>query len=182
MVAMTLLSKPAGPMTRADLDALPDDGYRHELIDGVLVMSPAPRPKHQQVLAELYSVLRAARPSGLSLLFAPLDVALSDDTVLEPDLLVARPEDFSDKDLPVAPLLAVEILSPSTRRFDLTVKKARYEAAGTPSYWGVDPDELRLIAWDLVDGEYVQVADVGAGESWTAELPFPVTIDPAELG
>jgi Uma2 family endonuclease len=77
--------------------------------------------------------------------------------------------------------LAIEILSPSTRRFDLTVKRSRYEAAGTASYWVVDPIELTLIAWDLVDGTYVEVAHVSGDEEFTATQPFAVTVTPALL-
>ncbi len=103
--------------TRAELDALPDDGRRHELIDGILIVSPAPSPRHQIALAALHLILARACPDELIVLFAPLDVALAVDTVMQPDLLVARRADFTDRDLPMAPLLAVEVLSPSTRRW-----------------------------------------------------------------
>lgn len=180
MVTMTTLSAGA-PYTRADLDALPDDGRRHELIDGVLIVTPAPSYEHQDVALALVLMLHPACPPELKLLFAPFEVALADDTVLEPDLLVARRADFTSRDLPVAPLLAVEILSPSTRCFDLMTKRSRYEAAGTASYWVIDPDEPSLTAWELVDGAYVEVAHVTGDEEWTASRPFPVTIVPATL-
>ena len=106
---------------------------------------------------------------------------MADDTVMQPDLLVARGNDFTSRDLPVAPLLTVEILSPSTRRIDLTLKRSRYEEAGTASYWVVDPDDLTLTAWELVDGAYVEVAHVTGEDEWTAALPFPVTVTPAAL-
>ena len=64
---------------------------------------------------------------------------------------------------------------------DLTLKRSRYESAGTASYWVVDPDELSLTAWDLVDGAYVEVAHVTGEEEWTATSPFPVTVSPAAL-
>lgn len=97
--------------TRAELDALPDDGRRHELIDGILILSPAPSLAHQRALARLFLILERACPDGeLEVLFAPLDVALAEDTVMQPDLLVARREDFTARGPPVAPLLAVEVL------------------------------------------------------------------------
>jgi Uma2 family endonuclease len=176
-----ILGAHAGPMTRADLDALPDDGYRRELIDGVLLVGPSPSYQHQTVSKRLFLLLNAACPHDLDVLYAPFDVALADDTVLIPDLLVARREDITDRDLPVAPMLAVEVLSPSTRRFDLLTKRSRYEAAGTTSYWVVDPTELTLTAWDLTDGEYVEVAHVTGYEEYVATQPFPVTITPARL-
>lgn len=82
---------------------------------------------------------------------------------------------------PLRPLLAVEVLSPSTRLIDLNTKKARYEEAGCASYWVIDPIGLRLIAWELVDGAYQLVADVAGGDEWTATLPFPVTLAPGSL-
>jgi Uma2 family endonuclease len=167
--------------TRADLDAMPDDGRRHELIDGVLVVTPAPGRRHQRAVGELYLLLRHACPDGLEVLLSPFDVALSDDTVMEPDLLVARTRDFTPRDLPTAPLLAVEVLSPSTRRMDLTLKRARLEAAGCPSYWLLDPHEPSLLALELVGAAYVEVAHVVGEETWRATRPFEVVLQPGAL-
>jgi len=172
---------PAAPMTRDDLDRMPDDGRRYELIDGVLFVSPAPRPRHQRVLANLYYQLRLACPPDLEVLFAPLDVVIAVDTVMQPDLLVARREDFTERDLPVAPLLAVEVFSPSTRRIDLMLKFSRFEAAGCAAYWVVDPDTPSLIAWELQDGAYTQVAKVTGTEPARLTSPFDVTVVPADL-
>ena len=169
------------PLTRADLDAMPDDGHRYELIDGTLIVSPAPSPRHQVVLLELYAVLRAACPADLIVLVAPLDVALSDSTVIQPDLLVARRSDLTDRDLPVAPLLAVEVLSPSTRHIDLMLKRSRFEAAGCPAYWVDDPDGPSLRAWQLNDGVYEEVGHVVGATAFHAERPFPADIAPEAL-
>lgn len=84
MVAMTLLPR-SRPLTRADLDAIPDDGHRYELLDGVLLVTPAPSLEHQRVARELFLLLHAACPEGLEVLFAPFDVVLADDTVLQPE-------------------------------------------------------------------------------------------------
>lgn len=167
--------------TRADLDAMPDDGNRYELIDGALIVTPAPRHLHQRASVQLTVLLHRLCPDDLELLTAPFDVALAVDTVVQPDLLVARRSDLTERDLPVAPLLAVEILSPSTRRIDLHLKRARYEAAGCPSYWVVDPDAPSLTAWELVDGSYVEVGHVEAEQEYAARRPFDVTIRPADL-
>lgn len=115
MASMTLTAR--GPITMAERDAIPDDGRRHELIDGALYVTPAPGTSHQDVLGNLYLVMRAACPQPLKVMLAPYDVVLADDTVVEPDLLVADRADFTRKNLPSAPLLAVEIASPSTRRY-----------------------------------------------------------------
>ncbi|WP_203434167.1 Uma2 family endonuclease [Jiangella asiatica] len=170
-----------GPFTRAELDALPDDGNRHELLDGVLIVTPAPAPKHQRAVTRLLRLLDGACPAGLEVFPALLDVALSDDTVLEPDVLVARVGDLTEGDVPKPPQLAVEVLSPSTRRYDLLLKRSRYEAAGTPSYWVVDPDEPSVIAWDLRDGVYAEAGRAVGDESLQLDAPFEVRVVPAEL-
>jgi hypothetical protein len=96
------VSRRSRPLTRADLDDMPDDGHRYELIDGVLVVTPAPSWRHQTMLAGLNEVVRRACPGELQVLFAPFDVALDEDSVLQPDLLVARRSDFTARDLPAA--------------------------------------------------------------------------------
>jgi len=174
-----------GPFTRAERDALPDDGRRHELLDGVLLMTPAPGRRHQDIVAGLLMALRRRAPRDCKVIIAPFDVALGDRTVLEPDVLVARRSDVTDRDLPTAPLLAVEVLSPSTRSFDLLRKKELLEQAGCPSYWVIEPgagdQEPELTAWELRDGSYVEVARVRGHEAWRARTPYDVTIVPADL-
>ena len=183
MVVVTTM--PRAAMTRDDLAALvpeePGDGHRYELIDGTLIVTPAPGFRHQVVSYRLTLLLGGACPIGLQLLAAPFAVGLSVDTEVQPDLLVAPRDAFTEKDLPGAPLLAVEILSPSTRLIDLNLKKARYEEAGCASYWVIDPVEPRLTVWELRQGAYVEAADVGPEDTWTAERPYPVTIRPGSL-
>ncbi|GAA3583186.1 Uma2 family endonuclease [Kribbella ginsengisoli] len=171
----------SGPLTRDDLDRMPNDGHRYELIDGVLIMTPAPTIRHQDVVVNLLVKLKSACPSDLKVLVAPTDVVISQDTVMQPDLLVARREDFTERDLPTAPLLAVEVLSPSTRRVDLMLKFSRLEAAGCPAYWVVDPDTPELIAWELRDGTYAQVAKATGDEIARLTVPFEVSVVPADL-
>jgi Uma2 family endonuclease len=167
--------------TRADLLAIPDDGHRYELVDGSLVVTPAPSLRHQEALLNLAVVLKARCPADLVVLVAPFDVALATDTVLQPDVLVARRSDLTDRDLPTAPVLAVEVLSPSTRRIDLTLKRARFEAAGCPAYWVVDPDTPSITAWQLVDGRYVDAGHAEGDQLFEVGLPFAVRLRPADL-
>ena len=97
--------------TVADLAHTPDDGLRYELVDGVLLVSPAPTNRHQIVLGELYALLRAARTADVRVLVAPTDFQPTDRRSLQPDLLVARRADVGDDDPISAPLLlAVEVL------------------------------------------------------------------------
>jgi Uma2 family endonuclease len=129
----------------------------------------------------LLVALHAACPPGLRVLSAPLDVILAEDTGVQPDLLVAPRADFTEKNLPGPPLLAVEVLSPSTRSIDLLLKRERYERAGVPSYWVVDPVEPSLTAWELRDGSYEQVVQVVGTQSWTPTTPYSLTIVPSRL-
>lgn len=177
-----LMGLPRGrPLTRADLDAMPDDGHRYELIDGVLVVSPAPVFRHQIAIGNLYLLLREAAPDDRIVLMAPFDVALSDDTVMQPDLLVARRQDFTPRDLPTAPLLAIEVLSPSSRAFDLLVKKDRLQRAGCEHYWVVDPGVPAISAWRLVDETFVDAGTVTGDEALRLAEPFPVALVPAAI-
>lgn len=184
MAVMTteVLGLPRGrALTRDDLDAMPDDGHRYELLDGALIVSPAPRVIHQEVSANLFALMRPACPAEFRLLYAPVDVVLGSDTVIQPDLLVAPRAVFTERELPVAPLIAVEILSPTTRSIDLLLKKDRLCRAGCEHYWVVDPDELSVTAWALRNGEYeLQGKAVGAEELALVE-PFAITIVPAAL-
>ena len=168
-------------LTRADLEAMPDDGHRYELVDGTLVVTPAPAWRHQRAVLELAVRLRESCPEDLEVLIAPFAVALTEDTELQPDVLVARRSELTQRELPTAPRLAVEVLSPSTRLIDLNLKKARFEVAGTPAYWVVDPLTARLIAWELREGVYVEVADVTCDAEFEATVPFAVTVVPSSL-
>ena len=170
------------PLTRADLEGLPeDDGHRYELIDGVLLVSPGPRHGHQTMVGNLHLVLRQACPIGLQVILAPFAVVLADDTVVQPDLLVAPRSQFTERDLPGPPLLAVEVLSPSTRRFDLLLKRDRFQQAGIPSYWLVDPDVPSVTVLELRDGSYEQVAHGSGQEVVAVAAPYAMTFTAAGL-
>lgn len=182
MGAMTLPAPSTeGRLTRADLDAMPPDGRRHELIDGAIVVTPAPSRRHQRASIRLAAQLLAACSPHLEVLAAPFDVALSEHTVVEPDLLVAPVDAFTDADLPTAPLLVIEILSPSTRLLDLRHKLGLYEEAGVEHYWVLDPRAERLVVHRLRSGRFEVVADVTGDESFEATEPFDVEVVPAAL-
>jgi Uma2 family endonuclease len=172
---------PGRSLTRADLEAMPHDGHRYELVDGVLVVSPSPRPVHQRAILRLIVALEKSCPAMYEVLPAPVDVVLGEDTVLIPDVVVGRREDFTEQALVGPPVLAVEVLSPRTKHFDLRLKRARLAEAECPYYWVVDPDEPRVYCWTLDSGEYVETANV-TGQQWL-ELnePFPVRLRPDDL-
>ncbi|XVS65857.1 Uma2 family endonuclease [Actinosynnema sp. CA-299493] len=159
-----------------------DDGRRYELIDGMLHVSPVPGIRHQMVVMGLIVSLGADCPDRLLALPGPLAVRPSESTEVQPDFLVAPVEDFTEEALPVAPLLAVEVLSPETELYDLTLKKAVYERIAVRSYWIIDPQDPKLTAFELnAEGRYEQVAEVQGEKAFDAMLPFPVRIVPAEL-
>lgn len=177
------LPRDGRPFTVHDLEAISDDGYRYELVDGTLIVSPTPSYEHQKVAFRLGVVLDAACPRGMEVLTAPFGVRPNETTELQPDVLVFREEDVTSRCLPVAPLLAVEVLSPSTKTLDLTLKKAAYQRLGAPSYWVIDPLELVLTVFEL-DGtgfNYQKVAEVSGDKVFEATQPFAVRIVPAEL-
>jgi Uma2 family endonuclease len=108
---------------------------------------------------------------------------MSVDTELIPDLVVIRRDQLAEIRVTRSPLLAVEIQSPSTALFDLNTKKAVYERFGIESCWIVVPDVDRpeLIAFELRDGRYEQVAHVTGGQTFRAQRPFDVEVVPAHL-
>jgi Uma2 family endonuclease len=170
------------PITVADLDRLPEDSHRWELLDGVLVVSPRPSNPHQVVALELSVLLHAQCPPELRVIPEPA-VQLSDVTEFNPDIVVARLDEVVEKKCTEPPRLIVEIRSPSTAIVDLNRKKAAYERFRVPSYWIVIPDRDRpgLIAFELEKHGYREAAHVTGDEAFTAARPFEVTVIPARL-
>src|SRR5258708_8884216 len=168
--------------TGDELDGRPDEGRRYELVDGVLMVSPARSLPHQVVLKELVVQLHGACPPGLFVVPGP-GVRMSDDTELIPDLVVIRKDQLAARRVTRPPLLAVEIQSPSTALFDLNTKKAVYERFSIESYWIAVPDvdQPQLIPLQLCDALYQQSAHVTGGQVFRAERPFPAEVVPARL-
>lgn len=169
------------PLTYADLQAMPADGHRYELLDGVLIVSPAPKIRHQDVVLTLGSLLKASCPPRMKASVAPVDVVLSEDTVIQPDVIVAVRSAFTEDCVRGAPVLAVEVLSPSTRGIDLVLKKQKLADAGCEHYWVVDPAIPSIVAWRLGRDGYAKVAAVAGDDPISLETPFPLSFAPAEL-
>ena len=173
MSTMTRTTVPAGPWTVDDLDDLPEGTTtRYELVDGALLVSAEPSLQHQRVAGQLFRLLQDVAPPELEV-FLPVDVRLSTVRQIAPDVTVVRREDATGRRLERAPLLVVEVLSPSTRTVDLVLKRRVLEEAGVPSYWLVDPDDGVVTVLELVDGRYREVA---AGSDVTVDRPFPVRV------
>jgi Uma2 family endonuclease len=128
--------------TRADYLALPE-GYPAQLIDGMLVKSPSPTWGHQRVVLDLASLLQTVLPPD-RVAVAPIDVPVDEHNVLQPDVLVTpAPQSLDAKDAGV-PLLVIEVLSPSTRRYDRKSKSRHYLEIGVGEVWLVDFDQKSI--------------------------------------
>jgi Uma2 family endonuclease len=155
-------------LTYDDFLLFPDDGRRHELIDGEHYVTPCPNLAHQRVLGNLYFLIRAwleQRPVG-QVLLSPFDVVFTRFDVVEPDLLyVSReraPLILTQKHFTGAPDIVVEIASPSTRKRDATIKLRLYERSGVAEYWIVDPERKLIRQYCNRDGKFEVRAEFGA--------------------
>lgn len=141
-------------LTYADLRALPGDGAkRFELIDGELLVTPAPTTRHQECVARLTAALLThARPDGWRVLPGPVDVWFAEVTVLEPDVVAVGPDSLARVEparVVGPPDLVVEVSSPSTRRADLVRKRRVYEEQRVPEFWFVDLDADQVHVYRL---------------------------------
>ena len=151
-------------LTYHDYAAIPSDGKVYQIVDGEVSVTPAPSPFHQRSSKRLQRQLEAYfETSGTGEVFdAPIDLILSSHDVTQPDIVVvADPSSITRRGIEAPPLLVVEVLSPSTEKFDRHVKARRFAALGVPHYWVLDPDQRRLECYTNVDGTFVLSA---AGE------------------
>jgi len=177
-----MVSLPFGePLTYDDLEGMPEDGHRYELLDGALLVSPSPGTAHQVCVGALLRVLHAARGEEHLVLPGPYDYVISRHTVLVPDVLVARRSDFTARNIGVPPLLVVEVLSPSSRRTDPGSKLLAYRDARVPAYWIVDPLAPSISVFHLEGEGYREVANAVADEELVTDQPFTLRIVPGRL-
>ncbi len=152
-------------LTYKEYEALPADGRRYEIHDGELSVTPAPSLQHQSVSRNLFRVLDAhvrARRIG-EVWYAPLDVILSDTSIVQPDLVYIDPtrrEAASPRGIEGPPTLAVEVLSPSTTLIDRVAKPQLYSRYGVPYFWLVDPAARMIEAFVLGPDGYALAARV----------------------
>jgi Uma2 family endonuclease len=148
--------------------AFPDDGNRYEVVQGELLVSPAPRFAHQRVVARLLDVLRGyLKPMGLAdcVLPAPADITWGRppreaEDLVQPDVFVVAPDQAAGEWVDVKHLvLAVEVVSPSTTRADRLVKRKTYQRHGVTAYWVVDPDAGLVEVWQPDDERPAIVTD-----------------------
>jgi Uma2 family endonuclease len=150
---------PQGSWTYDAYAALPDDGNRYEIVQGVLLMSPAPEPAHQGIVEEINSYLRTqilSTKRGL-VFTSPIDVVLSEHVSVQPDVLVILKEHLDrvgSKRIAGAPDLVVEVISPGSKFQDRVVKHSVYERFGVPEYWLVKSDDQTIEVFVLDKGNY----------------------------
>ena len=174
---MPISTAPAGKLTYSDFLKFPDDGKRHELIDGVHYVTPAPVRPHQSILGNLYFLIRLhleRHPAG-EVYLSPLDVVLTMSDVVEPDLLFvseARRHILTHDNVQGAPDLVVEISSPSTRRRDEGVKLALYDRSDVAEYWVVDPGAEVIRVYRRVEGRLANVAELARSDDATLDSPL----------
>ncbi|HYL44347.1 MAG TPA: Uma2 family endonuclease [Ktedonobacteraceae bacterium] len=148
-----------GSWTYSDYAALPEDGQRYEIVNGVLLMTPSPGGAHQDAVGEIFYHLRThLKLSGLGMVrLAPFDVELSPEDVLQPDVFVvlnAHLDRVLEKKVVGAPDLVVEVASPGTAAFDRLTKSNIYAHAGVSEYWIVNTERHTVEVLVLEDGKY----------------------------
>lgn len=156
--------------------ALPDDGNDYELIDGVLVMSPSPTPRHQLVAKVVLRQLDDYVERGkLGLVLYETDVRLptppgARDLVYRPEILYIAANRVGQirGRIDIAPDLIVEVVSPDSRSLDTQTKRDDYERTGVREYWLIDPDAARLVFFQLRNGKFVEA--VGSTTSYASEV------------
>jgi Uma2 family endonuclease len=172
----------APPVSYEQWLAMGETDLPSEVVEGRLIVSPPPTTPHQRAIMRLALALSDAAPPELEVLpepgwllrRAPLHVR-------QPDLAVVRSETVGGPTLEEPPVLAVEILSPTSRERDLIAKRAFYATAGLPWYWLVDLDIPQILVLRNTDAVFVEHASAVGEETLTVAEPFPVRLTPAAL-
>jgi len=165
-------------LTYDDFLLFPDDGKRHEIIDGVHYVTPSPNVRHQQLVGRLFARIVSyldANPGVGEVYFAPLDVVLSHYDVVEPDLLFVaggQKHILTDKNIQGPPALVAEVFSKSTRKRDAQTKRRLFERTGVQEYWLVDPELDAVQVFRPEGGRLRRVAELTAEDDDTLTTPL----------
>lgn len=164
-------------LTYDDFLLFPDDGLRHEIIDGEHYVTPSPTTRHQVLLGRLHFEIERylrAHPGNGQVFLSPLDVVFTKWDVVEPDLLfvAADQEDIlTEKNVQGAPALVIEIASPGTRRRDEQIKRQLFDRGGVREYWIVDPDaDVVRVFRRQPDGSLAAIAELARETVLTTPL------------
>lgn len=173
-------------LTYKEYEALPADGRRYEIHEGELSVTPAPSPRHQIISRNLFRILDAyVKTRGIGeVLYAPLDVILSESSIVQPDIVYLDPERvgaISHRGVEGPPTLVVEVLSPATTLIDRSAKPQLYARHGVPFFWLVDP-EGRTVEAFLLGPQGYSLAVRASGSEPVSPPPFPdMTLIPTSL-
>ena len=170
---------PGDGWTTDDLDALPDDGVRRELLDGVLLVSPFPTDVHQIIVGRLMVALEQSCPPELQVTQG-VEVRISRRRAFIPDVLVATDEAARRRSRHYAPhevVLTVEIVSPTSVSMDRITKPALYAAAGIPFYWRIETDGGITVHTYKIDPEHEIYEPFGTfSDTIDASQPWPIKV------
>jgi len=161
------------------LETLPDNSLRYEILDGTLIVSPAPTPLHQRVVVRMVLLLTAACPDDHEVFVAPLVWQPDRRTSLEPDLLVVRKVRIGPRSITQTPTLVAEVTG--TARIDRMIKFSRYAEGGISQYWIVDPAVPSVEVYDLTDDGYALVASGTADDVVVVSRPLNLKVIPQGL-
>ena len=168
--------------TYSEYARLPDDGNRYEVIDGEVLVTPAPTPHHQKVILRLAVMLiEYIEGQGLGWVVQDVDLLFVSGQFLRPDILVVPADGragITDRGVEIAPAIVIEVLSPSSRTTDRVKKPRRYLEFGVPAYWVVDPFDGEIWIWDTESGpdaprresRVARWSLVGASESFEVDV------------
>src|SRR6266487_635999 len=174
-----------GHWTYNSYAALPDDGKRYEIIDGVLYMAPAPNDVHQEIVALIiFYLMPYVKLAGRGrVLAAPIDVVLDTGSVVQPDVLVLLEEKETTKQKPSQtirpPDLAIEVASPGTAHYDRLKKYNAYARAGVREYWIVEPVRHTVEVFILGEDGYQALGVFSGGQTLPSIIVpgFPVHVE-----
>lgn len=151
-------------LTADEFSELPDDECRYELIDGVVIMSPSPIPRHQLIASRIERLIGDFLDTEpLGFVFRETDVRFADDLVYCPEIVFFYASRVESVDHPLAgaPDLVVEVISPSSRRLDTVTKMHDYEQYGVAEYWIIDPKNKSTTFYRLEGGNFVESKPAG---------------------
>lgn len=174
-----------GPFTYDDLLLTPEDGQRYEVLGGEMAVSPAPKWWHQRIVGKVIGLVLDAERAGFGVFSpAPTDVIFAAKNVTEPDVLFiskGRLAITAEDGVRGAPDLVVEVLSESTRKRDVLIKRRIYERFGVRFYWIVDPVEETVRVFELKDDHYGEPRTLQAGDRLGCPLFPGIEMDVATL-
>lgn len=179
-----MVPQPRTKLTYDDYLLIPDDGRRHEIIDGEEYVTPAPNTRHQDIAGEIYRLIanHLVGHGGGRVLLAPYDVVLSKGDVVQPDVIFVSDENagvITEANIQGAPTLVVEVISDP--RMDRLTKRDLYARHRVPEYWVVDPDSDRVEVHRLTKEGYGKPEIMEPGEKLSTEAIPGFELDLTEL-